>query len=146
MSTNDRRAGGVDLPAVFRPINEPAGCQEAVIEVCHFLGRRLAMCRHAECRLEPLARPVDDRRRQCRAGGCLRRSAICPPSGQHVPDRVRRGGLFRIETEPFGDAASRGVLFAAGYCATVKPRRIQQIRNAGLGQRPVGIGDAEACG
>ena len=142
----DRRAGGVDLPAVFRPINEPAGCQEAVIEVCHFLGRGLAMCRHAECRLEPLARPLDDRRRQCRAGGCLRRSAICPPSGQHIPDRVRRDGLFRIETEHFGDAAGRGVLFAPGYCATVKPCRIQQIRNAGLGQRPVGIGDAEACG
>ena len=141
----DRRARSMDLPAVIRHIDQPPGRQMAVLEVREFVGCRLAMRRYAQGRLEPLARTLDDRRRQCLAGGGMRHAPVRALTGEHVSDRLRRCRLLRNETEHLGDAAGRGMLFAPGNCAAVKPCRVQQIRNTGLGQWPA-VGDAEPGG
>ena len=85
----DRRARGVDLPAVIRHIDQPAGCQTAVLQLGDFVGGRLAVRRHAQRRLKPLAGALDDRRRQSLAGGGLRHAPVGAPAGEHVADRLR---------------------------------------------------------
>ena len=120
----DRRARGVDLPTVIRHIDQPSVCQPAILQMRDLLGGCLAMRRQAQRRLEPLARTLDDRRRQRFAGRSLRHAPVGALAGKHVPDRFRRCRLLRIETEDFGDAAGRGVLFAPGNCVAVKACRI----------------------
>ena len=84
----DRRAGGVDLPAVIRHIDQPAICQAAVLQLRDFVGGCLAVRRHAQRRLEPLARTLDDRRRQV---PCRLQSAACPR--RRACRRARSGSL-----------------------------------------------------
>ena len=80
----------MDLPAVIRHIDQPASCQTAVLQLGDFVGGRLAVRRHAQRRLEPLARALDDRRRQCLAGRCLRHAPVGALAGEHIRNRLRR--------------------------------------------------------
>ena len=117
----DRRAGGVDLPAVIRHIDQPSVCQPPILQLHDFVGICLAMRRHTQRRFEPLASALDGGGQQYLPGFRLRHAPVGALAGEHVADCFGRCGLFRIETEDFGDAARGTMVLAPDNCAAVQP-------------------------
>ena len=114
----DRRPRGVDLPAVIRHIDEPASSQRG-----HSPNARVPSAVASRCAgmpsaaLKRLRAPSTISAGKALAGSALRHAAVGALAGEHIPDRLRRRRLLRIETEHLGDAAGGGMLFAPGDCA-----------------------------
>ena len=104
----DRRPRGVDLPAIVTHIDQPAICQTAVLQMCDFVGGRLAERRHAQCRLNRLRHPrrfprhglarppatACPRRRACRRARCVSPRQMPAASDREQRSRRRCGGTM----------------------------------------------------
>ena len=119
-----RRTRGVDLASVIRHIDQPTIRQAAVLQLGDFLGGRLAVRRHAQCRLKPLAGALDDCIGSALPATVCGSAPVCAPAGEHVRIAVRGCWLLRIESKDLGDAAGCTMPLAPGNCAAVTWCRI----------------------